>query len=196
MAGMDKISDAILDKVKAEADVMIKDAESRAADDVAASRKSKAYRIEKEKTRLVEAAKAEASRVLARSSIKSRQQLLSAKSDIIEDVTEKVKKAVAASKSSEKTLLTLIKEAVVGITSRKAILYVSKSDVAIAQKAVASDKKLADMVTEVKEMECSGGVIIEDAEGKTRIDNTFDTRLGILLPKLMPEVSAELFENL
>ena len=196
MAGMDKISDAILDKVKAEADVMIKDAESRAADDVAASRESKAYRIEKEKARLMEAAKAEASRVLARSSIKSRQQLLSAKSDIIEDVTEKVKKAVAASKSSEKTLLTLIKEAVVGITSKKAILYVSKSDVAIAQKAVASDKKLADMVTEVKETECSGGVIIEDAEGKTRIDNTFDTRLGILLPKLMPEVSAELFENL
>ena len=196
MAGMDKISDAILDKVKAEADVMIKDAESRAADDVAASRESKAYRIEKEKARLTEAAKAEASRVLARSSIKSRQQLLSAKSDIIKDVTEKVKKAVAASKSSEKTLLTLIKEAVVGITSAKAILYVCKSDVAIAQKAVASDKKLADMVTEVKETECSGGVIIEDAEGKTRIDNTFDTRLGILLPKLMPEVSAELFENL
>ena len=196
MAGMDKISDAILDKVKAEADVMIKDAESRAADDVAASRESKAYRIEKEKTRLVEAAKAEASRVLARSSIKSRQQLLSAKSDIIKDVTDKVKKAVAASKSSEKTLLTLIKEAVVGITSKKAILYVCKSDVAIAQKAVASDKKLADMVTEVRETECSGGVIIEDAEGKTRIDNTFDTRLGILLPKLMPEVSAELFENL
>jgi len=196
MAGMDKISDAILDKVKAEADVMIKDAESRAADDVAASRESKAYRIEKEKARLMEAAKAEASRVLARSSIKSRQQLLSAKSDIIEDVTEKVKKAVAASKSSEKTLLTLIKEAVVGITSKKAILYVCKSDVAIAQRAVASDKKLADMVTEVKETECSGGVISEDAEGKTRIDNTFDTRLGILLPKLMPEVSAELFENL
>jgi V/A-type H+-transporting ATPase subunit E len=196
MAGMDKISDAILDKVKAEADVMIKDAESRAADDVAASRESKAYRIEKEKTRLTEAAKAEASRVLARSSIKSRQQLLSAKSDIIKDVTEKVKKAVAASKSSEKTLLTLIKEAVAGITSKKAILYVCKSDVAIAQKAVASDKKLADMVTEVKETECSGGVIIEDAEGKTRIDNTFDTRLGILLPKLMPEISAELFENL
>jgi len=196
MAGMEKISDAILDKVKAEADVIIKEAEGRAADDVAATRESKAYRIEAEKAKLVDAAKAEAGRVLARSSIKSRQQLLSAKSDIIKDVLEKVKKAVDASKSSEKAMLTLIKEAVVGITSKKALLYVSKADVAMAQKAVASDKKLADMVTEVKETECSGGIIIEDAEGKTRIDNTFDTRLGILLPKLMPEVSAELFENL
>jgi vacuolar-type H+-ATPase subunit E/Vma4 len=196
MAGMDKISDAILDKVKAEADVIIKEAEARAADDVAATRESKAYRIEAEKAKLVDAAKAEAGRVLARSSIKSRQQLLSAKSDIIGDVIEKVKKAVDVSKSSEKAMLTLIKEAVVGITSKKALLYVAKADVAMAQKAVASDKKLADMVTEVKETECSGGIIIEDAEAKTRIDNTFDTRLGILLPKLMPEISAELFENL
>lgn len=196
MAGMDKINDAILDKVKAEADVIIKEAEGRAAGDVAATRESKAYRIEAEKARLLDVAKAEAGRVLARSSIKSRQQTLSAKSDIIKDVIEKVKIAVAASKSSEKALLNLIKEAVVGITSKKALLYVSKADVAMAQKAVASDKKLADMITDVKETECSGGVIIEDAEGKTRIDNTFDTRLGILLPKLMPEVSAELFENL
>ena len=196
MAGMDKISDAILDKVKAEAEAMIKEAEAKAADDVTAARESKGYRIEMEKAKLVDAAKAEANRILARSSIKSRQQLLLAKAEIIGDVTDKVKKAVSASKSSEKSVANLIKEALSGINSKKALLYVCPSDVAMAQKAITADKKLADMVTEVKETDCSGGVIVEDAEGKTRIDNTFETRLGILLPKLMPEVSAELFENL
>jgi len=196
MAGMEKISGAILDKVKAEAEAMIREAEGRAADDVVAARESKAYMIEKEKARLVDAARAEANRILARSSIKSRQQLLSAKADIIDEVTEKVKKAVSASKSSEKSLTALIEEALSGINTQKAVLYVAKSDVAMAKKAVAGDKKLADMVTEVKETDCGGGVIVEDAEGKTRIDNTYDTRLDILLPKLMPEVSAELFENL
>ena len=196
MAGMEKISDAILDKVKAEAKGMIIEAEARAADDVAAAQEAKGYRIEMEKAKLLDAARAEANRILARSSIKSRQQLLAAKADIIDDMTDKVKKAVAASKSSEKSMASLIKEALSGINSKKALLYVSKNDVVMAKKAVAADKKLADMVTEVKETDCAGGVIIEDAEGKTRIDNTYDTRLSILLPKLMPEVSAELFENL
>ena len=98
--------------------------------------------------------------------------------------------------SSEKGMANLIKEAVSGLAAKKAILFVSKSDVAMVKKVVAADKVLADMVTEVKETECSGGIIAEDTEGKTRIDNTYDTRLDILLPKLMPQVSAELFENL
>jgi vacuolar-type H+-ATPase subunit E/Vma4 len=193
---MDKISGAILDKVKAEAEVMIKEAEAKAKADIAAAEGAKSGRIAAEKARLLDVARAEASRILARSSIKSRQQLLAAKADIIADATGKVKKAVMASKSSEKGMLSLIEEAMVGINSKKAVLYVCPGDVAMAQKVVAADKKLADMVTEVKQTECSGGVIIEDSGGKTRIDNTFDTRLDILLPKLMPQWSAELFENL
>jgi vacuolar-type H+-ATPase subunit E/Vma4 len=39
-----------------------------------------------------------------------------------------------------------------------------------------------------------GGVIAEDVEGKLRIDNTYETRLGTLLPKLLPEISKKLFE--
>lgn len=195
MAGMDKISDAILDKVKAEAESIIKEAEGLAADDVAAARESRAYAIDREKARLLNAAKAEANRILARSSIKSRQQLLAAKASIIEETTEKVRKAVAAGKSSETGMASLIKEAIAGLNSKKAILSVNAGDVEIVKKVVAADKKLTDMVTQVNKTECSGGVIAEDEEGKTRIDNTFDTRLDILLPKLMPQVSEELFEN-
>jgi vacuolar-type H+-ATPase subunit E/Vma4 len=39
-----------------------------------------------------------------------------------------------------------------------------------------------------------GGVIAEDVEGKLRIDNTYETRLEMLLPKLLPKISKELFE--
>ena len=196
MTGMDKIGDAVLDKVKAEADTIITEAKGKAKEDIAAAKEDLNARIKAEKARLVDAAKAEASRVLARSSIKSRQQLLAAKAEIIAEATGKVKQAVAKAKGSEKGMAILIKEAVSGLNAKKAILFVAKGDVAMAKKVVAADKKLADMVTEVKETECSGGVIAEDTEGKTRIDNTFDTRLDILLPKLMPQVSAELFENL
>lgn len=196
MSGMDKIGDAVLDKVKAEADAIIAEAQSKAKEDIAAAKEQVGVRIKAEKARLLDSAKAEASRILARSSIKSRQQLLAAKADIIAEATDEVKQAVAKAKSSEKGMLNLIQEAVSGLNAKKAILFVNKGDVAVAQKVVAADKKLAGMVTDIKETECSGGVLAEDAEGKTRIDNTFDTRLDILLPKLMPEVSAELFKDL
>jgi len=196
MSGMEKIGDAVLDKVKAEADAIIAEADAKAKEDIAAAKEDLSARIKAEKARLVEASRAEASRILARSSIKSRQQLLAAKADIIAEVTGKVKQAVARARISEKGMAALIKEAVSGLAARKAILFVAKGDIAVARKVVAADKKLADMVAEVKETECSGGVIAEDTEGKTRIDNTFDTRLDILLPKLMPQVSKELFEDL
>jgi len=195
MTGMDEISGAILDKIKVEAANIISEAEAKAAENIAAATKLKTESIESEKSKLLEAAKAEASRTLARSSIKARQELLAAKAAIIEETTEKVRKAVAASKSSEKGMARLIQEAIAGLNTKKAILSVNASDVAMVKKVVAADKKLADTVTEVNETECSGGVIAEDTEGKTRIDNTFDTRLDILLPKLMPEISKELFEN-
>ncbi|GAI00113.1 unnamed protein product, partial [marine sediment metagenome] len=34
---------------------------------------------------------------------------------------------------------------------------------------------------------------VEDIDGRTRIDNTYETRLEMLLPRLLPEISKELF---
>ena len=195
MTGMDQISGAILDKVKVEAESIISEAEAKAAGNIAAAKKLKTDSIESAKNKLLAMAKAEANRILARSSIKARQELLSAKATIIEETTEKARKAVAASKSSEKGMASLIREAVAGLNTKKAMLFVNVGDVAMVKKVIAADKKLVDVVAEVNETECSGGVIAEDTEGKTRIDNTFDTRLDILLPKLIPEISRELFEN-
>jgi len=35
--------------------------------------------------------------------------------------------------------------------------------------------------------------MVEDIAGKIRIDNTYDTRLEMLLPRLLPEIGKELF---
>jgi len=60
-------------------------------------------------------------------------------------------------------------------------------------KLVGKDKELAAKVAEIKEHSASGGVIIEDVEGRVRIDNTYETRLEMLLPRLLPEIGKELF---
>jgi vacuolar-type H+-ATPase subunit E/Vma4 len=46
---------------------------------------------------------------------------------------------------------------------------------------------------EIKEFDCTGGVIAESIEGKFSLDNTYDTRLEMLLPRILPEISQELF---
>ena len=75
----------------------------------------------------------------------------------------------------------------------KARVYVSPKDVAAVQKLVKEDKELASKVAEVKDFDCVGGVIVEDVDGKIRIDNTYDTRLETLLPQILPEIGEELF---
>ncbi|MCK5181705.1 MAG: V-type ATP synthase subunit E, partial [Dehalococcoidia bacterium] len=76
----------------------------------------------------------------------------------------------------------------------KARIYVSPRDVSNVKRFLEADKELSGKIVEVKEYNCLGGVIAEDIEGKLRIDNTYETRLEMLLPQLLPKISEELFK--
>lgn len=196
MAGMEKISGAILDKVRVDAQNMIREAEERAGEEIGKAEKRREERTEEGKHKMMEEAEGEAARILARASIKARQELLTAKASIIDEVIDRVKNAVSGTPSDEPPLLNLIKEAIGALGASKARIYVSPRDLATAQGILNSDKKLANKIVEIMEFDCIGGVVAEDIDAKVRIDNTYETRLEILLPKILPEVSKELFEGL
>ncbi len=191
--GMEKISEAILDKVRAEARDIVKDAEEKAKERIAKAKKQQEARLEEEKRKLVEQAKGEAARIMAQASIKARQELLVVKTGMIDEIIGKVKKALSDSTGGKVSSLNLVKEALSTLEVDKARVYVAPKDVAAMQKLIKEDKELAGRVMEVKEFNCTGGVIIEDADGKIRIDNTYDTRLETLLPQILPEISKDLF---
>ena len=193
---MERISEAILDKVKAEAQEIIKDAEEKARERTERAKGQQATRLEEGRNRLIDEANEEAARILAQSSITSRQELLLAKTRIIDEIISKAKETLASISSDESASLDLIEEAIATLGIDKARVYVSPKDVDAVRKALKGNKKLADRVAEVSEVECSGGVIVEDIEGELRIDNTYDTRLEMLLPRLLPEIGKELFQNL
>jgi len=196
MKGMEKISQAILDKVKAEARDIIKEAEGKARERVERAKKQREAKLEEEKGKLIEEAKEEATRILAQSSITARQELLLARTRIIDEIISRVKKTLSEISSDESSPLNLIKEAINTLDIDKARIYVSPKDVSSVRKSLKGDKKLADRITEIREFDGSGGVIVEDIDGKIRIDNTYDTRLEMLLPKLLPEIGKELFQGL
>jgi len=196
MKGIEKISEAILDKVRVEAQDIIKEAEGKARERVEKAKRQQEAKLEEEKGKLIEEAKEEATRILAQSSITARQELLLAKTRIIDEIISRVKKTLSRISSDESSPLNLIKEAINTLDVDKARIYVSPKDVSIVRKSLKGDKKLADRITEIREFDGTGGVIAEDIDGKIRIDNTYDTRLEMLLPKLLPEIGKELFQGL
>lgn len=190
---METISKAILSKVRAEAQNIIAEAEKKAREEIEKAKTQREVMFEQERRQKLEEAEAEAARILAQASIKARQELSRAKADAVAKLLSKVKENLSQLSSDETSLVTLIKEAMDGLGRDKGRIYVSAKDVSTVRKLLERHRELARRIAEVKEFEYMGGVIAEDMDGKFRIDNSYETRLAILLPKLLPQISRELF---
>jgi vacuolar-type H+-ATPase subunit E/Vma4 len=191
---MEKISEAVVGKVKLDAQKTVKEAEEKALEEIQKAKKQREVRFGEERGRMLGEAEEEIARILAQASIKARQQLSSAKADAISKIIDGARKELSQVSSDETHFLNLIREAVEGLGVDKARIYVSPRDVSNVKRFLEADKELSGKIVEVKEYNCLGGVIAEDIEGKLRIDNTYETRLEMLLPQLLPKISEELFK--
>jgi vacuolar-type H+-ATPase subunit E/Vma4 len=191
---MEKISEAVVSKVRMEAQNIIKEAEGKAQEEIERAKKQRETKLQEEKRKMLEEAEEEAARIVAQASIKARQNLSSAKNDVITKIIDNVKQELSEFSSDENYFLNLIREAIDELGADKSRIYISPKDVSRVRKFLEGDKELASKIMEVKEDNFLGGVIAEDIDGKLRIDNTYETRLEMLLPKLLPELNKELFE--
>jgi len=193
--GMDKIKDAIISKVRMEAEDITREAKEKAQEEIERARRQREARFAEERGRILTEVEAEAARTLAQASIKARQKLSSTKADIIAEIVDRARRELSQVSSDESHILNLVREATEGLAAAKGRLYVSPKDVGTVRKLLEAHKDLSDRIVEVRESNCLGGVIAEDVEGKLRIDNTYETRLEMLVPRLLPEISRKLFES-
>lgn len=193
---MEKITEAILSKVTVESQNIIKEAEGKAQEEIVKAKEQREIKLEEEKRKLLEEAEEEAARIVAQASIKTRQDISRMKSDIIDKIIDRVKQNLSGVSSDESYSLKLIKEAMDGLSGAKGRIYVPPKDVSTIQKLLEKDKELASRIIEVKAFDCTGGVIAEDVEAKLRIDNTYEARLEMLMPEILPEISKMLFSTL
>ncbi|MFW6118507.1 MAG: V-type ATP synthase subunit E [Chloroflexota bacterium] len=190
---MEKISEAVVSKVKLDAQNIIREAEEKAQGGIEKAKRQRDARFEEERNRMLVETNEEAARILAQASIKARQQLSSAKADAIAKIIDGAQNELSQISSDERYFLNLVREAIEGLSVDKARIYVSPKDVSNVKKFLKADKELSSKIVEVRESNCLGGVIAEDVDGRLRIDNTYETRLDMLLPILLPEISEELF---
>jgi len=191
---MEKISEAVVGKVKLDAQKTIKEADEKAQEEIEKAKKQRGVRFKEERGRILGEAEEEVARILAQASIKARQQLSSAKADAISKIIDGARKELSQVSIDDTHFLGLIREALEGLGVDKARIYVSPKDVSNVKRFLEADKELSGKIMEVREYDCLGGVIAEDTEGKLRIDNTYETRLEMLLPQLLPKISEELFK--
>lgn len=195
MSGMEKISETILEKVQAEAKQIVEKANEEALKEIQKAEKQAKAKYDEEKQKVVGNAEREAARILAQSQIEARQKLAVAKAEIIEKVTAGVKDSLEKVSDRQSSLANLIREAVDGLDVDKAVVYVSADDISIAKTAVKADKALSNRIAEIKEGKFNGGAIAETPDGMIRVDNTYATRLKMLLPRIMPEIEKTLFSD-
>ncbi len=191
---MERISEAVVSKVSLDAQAIIGEAEEKAREEMERARKQREVKFGQERARMLAEAEQEAARILAQASIKARQLVSIAKAEAIAKITDGARKELSSASASQSNLLGLIREAMGGLGTDKARIYVSPRDVGTAKESLQTDKDLSAKILEVCEVDRLGGVIAENAEGKLRIDNTYETRLEMALPKLLPKISEELFK--
>lgn len=193
--GMDKIKEVIISKVRMEAEDITREAKEKAQEEIERARRQREAKFAEERGRILTEMEAEAARTLAQASIKARQKLSSTKADIIAEIVDRARRELSRVSSDESHILNLVREATEGLAAARGRIYVSPKDVGTVRKLLEAHKDLSDRIVEVRESNCLGGVIAEDVEGKLRIDNTYETRLEMLLPRLLPEISKKLFES-
>jgi len=191
---MQTISEAVVDKVKEEAQHLVNDAEQESRKELDKARALRAARLDAEKKRLLSDANEEAARVTAQNAMKSRQIVASAKAEVLDDIVQKARATLARTAATRESMAFLIKDAISGLgQTAKVIVSVAKNDVALAREVVNADKALADLVSEVTTIDCSGGVYVRTEDNTLWVDNTYTTRLEMLLPRMLPEINKKLF---
>lgn len=192
---MENVGQAVIDKVNKEAQNIIDNAKEEANLEIENANKELQLKLDKTKKRKLQEAEEESARIVSRASIEVRQNLVAVKAEVVSIIIDKVKTKLAQTSMNKKAFNSLVTEAVNAIEVNKARIYVPKGDIERVKDYIQSEKDLNNQIIEFKEGDFVGGFILEDTDGKLRIDNTYAARMEMLLPRMMPEINRELFQS-
>lgn len=191
---MQKISEAVVDKVREEAQAIVSEAEEEAKKETDKAKSQRNARIDAEKKRLLNEAREEAARVSAQNAMLAHRKVATAQAEVLESIVAKSREKIGKAPVKKEALAYLIADAIPGLgEADKVTVAVSERDLSLAKDIVKADKQLSQKVLDVVACDCDGGAIIESESKTLSADNTYGTRLEMLLPRILPEISKELF---
>ena len=190
----EKIRQAIMNKAEQEASSIVDDAQARAADLIEKAEKARDLKFEQIKNRILTEAKQESDKIIAKGAVDARLTVLKQKDLLLKKVISQVKEDLAKNPTLPQAWSGMIDEVISGFDdSHKLRFRVASKDIEAVKNIVAESNTLGKQIEEVGEIDCLGGILAEDSQGKVSIDNTYDTRLEMLLNKVLPEIGQKLF---
>lgn len=189
-----EIREAILKKARDEAAQIVAEAQSRTGAMIEQARDQKKKLLEEEKEKRIAEARREAAKTLAQSTLKERQTVLREKDDIIKTIITHTRRELEKSALSPVQAALLLKEIIEAFErDGKIRLYVAPKDRETIGNVVESDNDFKEKVADINEKDMLGGIIAETTDGMISIDNSFERRLEMLIPKILPEIGHTLF---
>ncbi|HET58064.1 MAG TPA: hypothetical protein ENN35_06445 [Deltaproteobacteria bacterium] len=189
-----EIREAILKKARDEAARIVDEAKEKGGTVVAQAQERKNQLLEDEKNRIIAEAKREAAKLLAQSTLKERQTILRAKDGVMQEILERARKELERQPMDRNQIEPLLNEALEALVTDGTVrLFVAPKDSEAVREFIQTRDELKEKIVEVKEQDMMGGIIAETADGMISIDNSFERRLAMLIPKILPEIGKKLF---
>lgn len=189
-----RLREAILEKARAEANGILADAGTKAGEMIGKAGDQFKEKTEAERKKLLSEARRESAKRLAQASLEGRQAVLREKDRIIGEILENVRKELRKTSLEKGALHGLVRETLDAFQTDVPIrLYATPRDLPALEEILKEDGVLGKRVLEVREREGLGGILAETENGMVSIDNTFEIRLSMLLPGMMPEMAKRLF---
>ena len=192
---MESIGEAVINKVNKEAQNIIDSAKEKAKLEIEMAKKERQLKLVKIEQNKLRDAEEESARISSRASIEIRQNLVAVKAEVVNSIIEKVKDKLAQTPMCREAFIALVTEAINAIKIEKGRIYIPKGDTKRIKDYMQDEKELNSKIIELKEGDFIGGFILEGTDGLLRVDDTYDARMEMLLPRMMPEINKDLFQS-
>ena len=191
---MEKVSDAVLGKIREEAREIVAGAEKEAERELEAARQRRSERASAARERRLAQADNEAARIVSQGRMRARNTVAAAKAEVIDEIMARAREALKEFTATQATLGALLADAVEAIgDEERLVVGVAKQDLKLAREIIEDDEDLAARVAEVVERPIDGGVQVAHENGAIMVDNTYATRLAMLAPRVRSRFGEELF---
>ena len=189
---LDTVVEDVRDEARARAEEIREAAESE-ADEIVAEAEADAERIREE--RLAEVDRQidqEREQTLSSAKLEAKQERLSARRDVLEDVHDDVKAAIEGLGGDDRRELTetLLDATLAEFDDDGVVVYTRADDVELVEELVADRNATVD-----GEVDCLGGVVAESDTSRVRVNNTFDSILESVWDDELKNISERLFDQ-
>jgi V/A-type H+-transporting ATPase subunit E len=191
---LETVVEDIRDEARARAEEIRSEAEERAEEIVREAETDREEILEEAEREVDEQIKQEREQKLSSAKLEAKQERLEARRDLLQEVRDRVEDRVAEMSGDRRETLTreLLDAAVEEFDADASVeVYGRPDDAELLQSIVADD----DRTTYAGEYECIGGVVVEGADSRLRVNNTFDSVLEEVWEDSLKDVSNRLFEQ-